>query len=96
MTYDNKIKDLLHLIKYENQYDALKILAKHIENHHKIFESCLKKSDFWIPVPYHQSKIRQRGYNLVEELLPLFNKVNIQKLIYLNERKIHNHYFLIQ
>lgn len=88
LTYDNKIKDLLHLIKYEHQYDALKILAKHIEKHHEIFESCLTNSDYWIPVPYHQSKIRQRGYNLVEELfLPLFNKVKIQKVDLFKRKK---------
>lgn len=61
----NKTQDLLHDLKYRNQKKISEYLGKwHAENLKQ--KSWVKTIDYVVPVPIHNKRLRQRGYNQVE------------------------------
>jgi competence protein ComFC len=62
--YDNQIRSLIHLLKYNQFIRVTQYLA---ELAHR--KKCIKRSyDYIIPVPLHHIKLRERGYNQSAEL----------------------------
>jgi ComF family protein len=70
----NKTQDLLHDLKYRNQNHISTYLGKwHAENlKHK---SWVKTIDYVVPVPIHNKRLRQRGYNQVEGYARILSQV---------------------
>jgi ComF family protein len=62
----NKTQDLLHDLKYRNQKEISSYLGQwHAESLKE--KDWTKGIDYIVPVPIHQRRKRQRGYNQVED-----------------------------
>ena len=70
--YSNKMKDLLHLFKYNNKTKLRKVFGKLLIKFIQDFNIPVEKFDHIIPMPLHPTRLREREYNqtqlLTEEL----------------------------
>ncbi len=62
--YTNGLRELVHLLKYEQIKPAAKVLGRMLAEAAEVLE--LKGEITVIPVPLHASKLRQRGFNQSE------------------------------
>lgn len=60
-----RVQKLLHAIKYQNQKELAKFIGKLYAKDLKESE-ILKNVDVVLPIPLHQKKLKQRGYNQSE------------------------------
>lgn len=73
--YDGEIKNVIFKLKYENKKFLAEMLSKLLYNefcHRKEFENI----DLIVPVPIHENRRKQRGYNQSELLCYEFLKTN--------------------
>ena len=66
--YDKGLKDLIHELKYQNDFSALPYIytvLKKLDNEWQLF---LSDFDYVIPVPLHPEKLKQRGFNQVDKI----------------------------
>jgi ComF family protein len=63
LTKNNKVHDLIHLLKYRNKPMVGERLGKIIGANLIANESVFTRQDYIIPVPLHWKKERLRGYN---------------------------------
>jgi competence protein ComFC len=82
--YDERIRSLIHLLKYNRFTSVTYYLAERAQQENRI----KKKYNYIIPVPLHKIKLRERGYNQSEELakklavllnIPFSNEILIRK-----------------
>lgn len=69
MVYFHKkgiVQELIHNLKYRNHQEIGTMLGKWYAEDLKSLE-IIKEIDFIIPVPLHKKRLRERGYNQVEE-----------------------------
>lgn len=59
--YDDIIRRLFHLIKFNNYSDLLDCLSSRLYFSDDLFN----KFDYWVPVPYHERRLKERGYHLL-------------------------------
>ena len=65
--FDGGLRDLIHLLKYEQVRPAAVVLGKMLAHAITRLEVCGSGSGFTIvPVPLHSRKLRQRGFNQSE------------------------------
>ena len=84
--YNNLVKDFFHYVKFSNQVHLLSFVSGLLSN---IETDQFKYFDYWVPIPYHQSRLRKRGFNVLELLfLAFFEKCGVPQLN-LFDRKIN-------
>ena len=74
--YDENLKILIHKLKYDNQ----KFLAKPLSNilyNYFTHRDEINDVDIIIPIPLHEKRLKQRGYNQTELLLQSFKETNL-------------------
>lgn len=67
--YDNELRDLIHLLKYENVRPAADFLARALSE--AILKLKLTDAVLMVPVPLYRSKKRQRRFNQAEVIARL-------------------------
>jgi len=76
-SYNNKMKDLLHLFKYKNKTALRKPLGRLLVEFIQNFNIPIQRFDFIIPMPLHHVRLREREYNqsqlLTQELSKAFS-----------------------
>lgn len=66
-SYDGGLRELIHLLKYEQVRPAATVLGRMLAEAVKGLEPCgLDRSIVIVPVPLHARKLRQRGFNQSE------------------------------
>jgi ComF family protein len=66
-SYDGVLRDLIHLLKYENVRPAALVLGRRLaEVLAELPENFRSEPPVVIPVPLHPSRLRQRGFNQAE------------------------------
>ena len=68
------VQRLLHEVKYKKNKDLGELLGEKFMHHDKTY-SRLKNVDVIVPIPLHENKLRQRGYNQSEVIANGINKV---------------------
>ena len=79
--YNTLVKDVFHYIKFSDQQHLLSYFSN------LLLELTITplNYDYWIPVPYHHSRLDKRGYNLLDRLFGcFFEQLGIPKLDILN------------
>ena len=64
--YENKLRDLIHLLKYRHISSAASVLGALLAD--RIQAAGLPPDAMLVPVPLHKSKFRLRGFNQAEEI----------------------------
>lgn len=64
--YDKGLKDLIHELKYHKQFASLAYFPPLFNQLDQEWD--FSKYDMIIPVPLHQNKLKQRGFNQVEKI----------------------------
>lgn len=78
-TYTGNIKKVIWKLKFENQKDLSKVLAKIMAFSWQNFETNQKEYTL-IPIPIHKSKRKQRGFDQTEEISKHFAFLTNNKL----------------
>jgi len=66
-SYDGGLRDLIHLLKYEQMRPAANVLGRMLAEAIADLESSFGEGKVLVvPVPLHRSKLRQRGFNQSE------------------------------
>jgi ComF family protein len=66
-SYDGGLRELIHLLKYEQVRPAANVLGRMLSDVIGRMEiSCAENSIMVVPVPLHARKLRQRGFNQSE------------------------------
>ncbi len=79
------MKKLIHNIKFNHYKNALYELSDTFTKETKLD---LSLYDYWVPIPYHSSKLKERGYDVVSILFDnLMKKNKIKKLNLLIRQK---------
>ena len=66
-SYEGGLRELLHLLKYEQVLPAAKVLGRMLSEAIAGLEASFGDSPvLLVPVPLHRSKLRQRGFNQAE------------------------------
>jgi len=61
-TYEGSLRKIIHLLKYKQKFAIEKILTLLLDVYQNIdINFC--SYDFFVPVPLHRSRLRQRGFN---------------------------------
>lgn len=85
--YDGTLREIIHLLKYNRKLSLAKRLGK-MMNLVLHTDNVLKGADMIVPVPLHQSRLRERGYNQCDCLsdslsgsskIPVFKKVLVRR-----------------
>ncbi len=78
-SYDDRLRDLIHLLKFGGVRPAARILGRMLAQSFTLLEPEFAASDApvaVIPVPLHKSKLRQRGFNQSELIARAALKLN--------------------
>jgi ComF family protein len=66
-SYDGAIRELIHLLKYDHVLPAAKVLGRMLaEATVDLAPDFISETPIVVPVPLHESKLRQRGFNQSE------------------------------
>jgi len=65
-SYDAGLRDLIHLLKYEQVRPAAKVLGRMLAEGASVLNDHFGSQPMMVPVPLHRSKLRQRGFNQAE------------------------------
>ena len=65
-SYDAGLRDLIHLLKYEQVRPAAKVLGRMLAEGGSVLTEHFSSPPMMVPVPLHGSKLRQRGFNQAE------------------------------
>ena len=74
-SYDGGLRELIHLLKYEQVLPAAAILGRMLREAVSGLESCGIQRPVVVPVPLHARKLRQRGFNQSELIAQQFVKL---------------------
>lgn len=72
--YQGAVKQLLHRIKYNNDYKAAEITGVILGLAAREL-NCLQNVDYLVPVPLHSNRLKQRGFNQTEVFALGMNRV---------------------
>ena len=76
-SYQERVKDAIHQLKYRNQVNLAQPLGKLLNKALKVAEVGFRP-DCIIPVPLHPDRLKQRGYNQALEISrPLARKMQV-------------------
>ena len=65
-SYDGGLRELIHLLKYEQVRPAASVLGRMLAEAVSGLDSCWTRALVVVPVPLHARKLRQRGFNQSE------------------------------
>ena len=65
-SYDGGLRDLIHLLKYEQVLPAANLLGRMLGEAITGLDGLMAESVLVVPVPLHKRKLRQRGFNQSE------------------------------
>ena len=85
LSYKPPITTLIHKFKYNNAKYLKEPLGEILVD---AYMSSGHNIDYIIPVPIHPNRLKERGYNQVELLLPSFDKIKVPYYIDIVERII--------
>ncbi len=84
--FEDTVKDFIHLFKYYGYIPVGKKMVELVEEKYEL--SFLKNYDYYLPVPLHKKRLRDRGFNQAELIGEwLFEKRNVEKLAFLERIK---------
>ena len=75
-SYSGGLRDLIHLLKYEQVRPAAAVLGRMLAEAIATLEPSFGAPVFVIPVPLHAAKLRQRGFNQSELIAKAALKLN--------------------
>lgn len=80
-SYDVGLRELIHLLKYEQVRPAAAVLGRMLAEAVNLLESCCtQRPAVVVPVPLHARKLRQRGFNQSELIAHEFIKISHGKM----------------
>jgi ComF family protein len=69
-SYDGGLRDLIHMLKYEGVRPAANVLGRMLAEVLETLRPLMPKGTLIVPVPLHPNKLRQRGFNQSEVIVP--------------------------
>ncbi len=66
--YDKGLKDLIHELKYQNDFAALPYIHTVLDRLDGEWQQFFADFDYVIPVPLHAEKLKRRGFNQVDRI----------------------------
>ncbi|WP_346685254.1 ComF family protein [Megamonas hypermegale] len=72
--YDKGLKDLIHELKYKNDFSTLPYIHTLVNNVDMPWQ--ISDFDFIIPVPLHEAKLKKRGFNQVDKIFKPWAKTH--------------------
>ena len=66
--YDKGLKDLIHELKYQNDFAALPYIYTVLDRLDGEWQQFFADFDYVIPVPLHAEKLKRRGFNQVDKI----------------------------
>jgi ComF family protein len=76
-SYDGGLRELIHLLKYEQVRPAARVLGRMLGEAIASLKD-LPNDAVMVPVPLHRKKLRQRGFNQVELIAGMASKLDPQ------------------
>ncbi len=63
--YSSPLRSLIHHVKFNHNLEAIEFLKGKLKNIDKRYFS---EIDYWIPIPYHNNRLQERGFNFLNLL----------------------------
>ncbi len=85
--FEDVVKDFVHLFKYYGYIPMGKKMVEFIKEKYEL--SFLNNYDYYLSVPLHKKKLKERGFNQAELIGEwLFNNTNVEKFSFLRRIRI--------
>jgi ComF family protein len=79
-SYEGGLRELIHLLKYDHVLSAADVLGRMLAEATTDLEAEFVDAPLVVPVPLHQSKLRQRGFNQSELIARAMAKASGREL----------------